>query len=166
MSHDQLFSKDHFFGGAHLTDGTLARALNLGPVMHFMVGDITKQVVAPVPGTPTPSAMSVFGQIGWSKHRRILCFHIHLIENGTLGDLTVEWYRLRNFQTTKDWKLLGSATLSSAAGDYATATLIPTGEDALIEPWDYLFAQATDLSSIIPPGNGNGLTLDVHLAAE
>lgn len=127
----------------------------------FNVGNVSAATLAPIAGTPDGPAMAEFGQVAISRTRRIRVFHIHMTKGGTSGSLTIEWYRLRNPFTSKDFTFLGSATLGSGIGNFVAAAFTPSGDAALVEKGDYLLAQAT-AATLVTAGNANGLTLDVH----
>jgi len=128
--------------------------LEYADTIHFNVGKLGSPTLG-TPGTPTPSALSVFGQMHAANPMRIAVAHIHLIEAGSGGSITMELYRRRSGVFT----LLGSWSLDAAAGDYATAGLVPATESLRgLERGDYLFAQATAVQS----GGSDGLTVDVH----
>lgn len=124
--------------------------------IHFDIGNVGALGVAPTPGTPSATAMAVFGQLNVHKHQQIAAIHTHLIVDGSSGDLTIEVYRRRSGSFT----LLGTMTLTSGGGNFARAVAIPSGGNEFLQPGDYLFCQAT-AGGLIANG-GDGLTVDIH----
>lgn len=157
----ERFSGDHFDGGAHLTDGTLDKHLNRDQTIHFDVGRVANPE-ASTPGVPDVNALSVFGQLNVHKDRKIAAIHLHMIKGASSGAFVVEVYRRRDGTMTRIATLELDAS-EEAVPDFATAAAVPTDPD--IKAGDYLMAQATDVS-LVASGNANGLTVDIHFAAD
>lgn len=129
------------------TSGTETQHLNVGNIGAPAVGVAT---------VPTPAALSFFGQMNVSRPKRIRVCHMHLIEDATGGDLTIELYRRRSGVFT----LLGTISYTAPTSDFITAALVPVGDLANVANEDYIYAQALVVTAV---GNGaDGLTVDVH----
>lgn len=125
--------------------------------VHFRTGQVAAaNLQLATPGTPAAASMAFFGQLNMPFPRTIRVMHLHLIDNGTSGNLTLEVYRRRSGTLTR----LGILDATSSDGDFATIATVPAGDLALIEAGDYLFCQPT--AKDLVTNGANGLTVDIH----
>jgi len=123
------------------------------PTIHFNIGNFGVPAVAPVPGTPDPDAMSVFGQLNITTQISIQRIHYHQIVDGTAGTSSIEIYRMRDGVFT----LIAEIDMPFGGGDFSTRGATPEGNLAILNAGDYIFCQATSIQL-----GANGATIDVH----
>jgi hypothetical protein len=125
--------------------------------VHFNIGTLGAPALAPVAGVADPAALAFFGQINVAYSRHIRVFHIHMIVDGSGGDLTVELWRLRGAALAR----VATATYTAPVGaDFVRVPGFPLSADvAVVREGDYLLAQAVAPFTL---ANADGLTVDVH----
>lgn len=123
---------------------------------HFNVGNVSAPSLG-VPNTPTPAAMSLFGQINVPFAQRLSVAHLHVILDGGSGSLVVElWHRTNAGVFTR----VAVITQNSGVGNFSQIAAVPA-PDTFDE--GYFFCQATT-ATLVTAGGANGITVDLHYA--
>lgn len=131
---------------------------------HFRCGQVSAgNLVLATPDTPSEASMAFFGQLNIPHARKIAAVHLHLIVTGSSGALTIEVYRARGLPGAPTYTKIATLTLTNAEGNMARASVVPTGDAALLEGGDYLVCQPT--AKDLVTNGANGVTVDIHFAS-
>lgn len=157
---DQAYVAESLYVCTVATVGAAAWVSGAGspnPTFHLYQGDLTN-VALGVANTPTPAAMTTFGQINMRTAMTIAVIHAHwvIVPSGG-GPVTIEVYRARGVLTGGPitWTRIAELTTNATNETFVTTGVVPS--PATVEENDYLFAQIT-----VKNNSFEGLTLDVH----